>query len=162
MTFKKQHHSSIKYSLIFSNSSYLWNIKAIHMLEDSYFLNTFQQQKEGPISEGVSRTLSCFMLCRPEALQDKDYILMLLNAITFPIMPCNKSVLLGTCHWVWFLGLSEELTLLWITNFSSQVFPFFPYKLYCYYVKICPYSVRRISQRLESLIFPPFTTCNCY
>lgn len=29
------------------------------------------------------------------------------NAITFPIMPCNKSVLLKTCRLVWFLGLPE-------------------------------------------------------
>lgn len=49
---------------------------------------------------------------------------MPLNAIAFPIMSCNQSVLLGTRLWVWFRGLSEELMLLWATNFSFQVFLF--------------------------------------
>lgn len=108
----------------------------MHMLEDSYFLNTFWQ-KEGQRRRSVSRTPSCSILCRPEALHDRNYILMPHNAITFPIMPCNQFVLLGTCLWVWFLGLSEELMLLWVKNFSFQVFLFFPHKIYCFYVKIC-------------------------
>lgn len=96
----------------------------MHMLEDSYFLNTFWQ-KEGQRRWSVSRTPSCSILCRPEALHDRNYILMPHNAITFPIMPCNQFVLLETCLWVWFLGLSEELMLLWVKNFSFQVFLFF-------------------------------------
>lgn len=47
------------------------------------------------------------MLCGPEAPQDRDYILMPFNAITLPIMPRSRSVLLQTCHLVWSLGLSE-------------------------------------------------------
>lgn len=70
-------------------------------LKTVIFRTFIGRRTRGRYSEDVSRTLSCFVLWRPGVLQDRDYILMAFNAITFPIMPGNKSVLLQTCHLIW-------------------------------------------------------------